>query len=79
MVASEKVSLQLDRLIEASAGVLDIINASGTKSLTKEASAEDRKAVGQVIGEGKLMLIYQYFTQGGFGGSGSGGGSQGVF
>ena len=66
MVASEKVSLQLDRLIEASAGVCDIINASGTKSLTMEASAEDRKVVGQVIGKGKLMLIYQYFTQGGF-------------
>ena len=49
MVASEKVSLQLDRLIAASAGVLDIINASGTKSLTKEASAEDREAVGKVI------------------------------
>ena len=86
MVASEKVSFELDQMIQTTpasdASVLDIITASGTRTLTKEASAEDREAVGEVIivVEGKSHFCYdftgvlcQYFIQGGFGNS------QGVF
>ena len=66
---------ELDRLIgasPASASVLDIMAASGTK----EASADNREATGEVIHlEGKLhhcnnltgVVIYQYFIKGGFG------------
>ena len=44
---------ELDSMIgasPASASVLDIIAASSSRTLTKEASAEDREAVGEVIG-----------------------------
>ena len=49
---------ELDRLIgasPASASVLDIIAASSSRTLTKEASAEDREAVGEVIIEKRKL------------------------
>ena len=39
----------------ASASVLDIIAASSSRTLTKEASAEDREAVGEVIIEKRKL------------------------
>ena len=49
---------ELDRLIgasPASASVLDIIAASANRTLPKEASAEDREAVGEVIIEKRKL------------------------
>ena len=48
-VAMENVSNELDCHLAASASVLDIIIASGSRTLPKEASAEDNEAMLEVI------------------------------
>ena len=56
---------ELDRLIgasPASASVLDIIAASGSRTLTKEASAEDREAVGEVISVERILHFCKDLT-----------------
>ena len=42
-------SYELDRLLPASASILDIIAASASRTLPKEASAEDMEGVVEVI------------------------------
>ena len=56
---------ELDRLIgasPASASVLHIIAASGSRTLTKEASAEEREAVGEVISVERILHFCKDLT-----------------